>query len=740
MRGVTLIAALFHFSAMLSAQEIIEVTPMDIRPVGEDYAPVPLDSGFVMCSVRETQSTVDVRDASTHKPLSDLYWVPFREGRAETPVLFSSMLTTPVNEGPATFTNGGTTICYTRNLALPKKASHLRASNGQLGLFFSIQENGSWQAPIPFEFNSPKYSILHPTFSATGDTLYFASDMPGGHGGMDLYRSVRTTMGWTTPQNLGIEVNSGYNEAYPRLQPDGTMHFASDRPGGLGKLDIYTTYQEFGDWSLALALPAPINSAGNDFGYAMLPDGYSALMSSDRNGTDRIHLVKRTVPKFRDCDPQQRNNYCFVFKTRAHAATASLPLDHVWDLGDGTRTTGLRAEHCYARPGTYTVRSQLVDRKSGSVFHTLSTHEFVVEDRVQAYVASPDTIRTGRNVVLDPRLSHLPGMRPTEYHWDLGDGSTQQGSRVTHQYRTAGTYTIRLDILMAPDAEGRIHNACNTKQVVVIDRYREHEDMAVAAVYQDAFGKTHSYEYQELPFDHFDLAAEKLSDVKYAVELFASKERISLDDPRFMQLNKFYTVVEQYDPKRGAYVYSVGETNDIEELYKVFRKVKELDFLDAEVFALEVEKLIDLTKLALASVDDLNNGKLVLNTIHFEYKSAKLSNASEDILDLMAALMSNHSKLHMVIEAHTDGVGSRSYNIDLSQQRANAVVEYLAAQGIAPERFVAVGHGKNKPVADNRTEHGRSLNRRVEFRLTVEGEDPTTPRPVQQVAQQVAKP
>jgi len=715
----TIISTLVLLGLSAQAQEVFEVTRVAISPVGEDYSPVPLDGGFVMCSVRESQSAIAFRDASTAKPLSDLYWVPYKNGQSGTPVLFSTALATPVNEGPAAFRDGGRTICYTRNITVPKDRNSRKNGSGQLGLYFSKLVDGVWQEPLPFAYNSQKHSIMHPSFSTSGDTLYFASDMAGGQGGMDLYRSVFDGQEWSEPEGLGIEVNSTFNEAYPRIQNDGTLHFASDRPGGMGKLDIYQTTLVGKNWEPVMPLPAPLNSPGNDFGYSLLSD-HAALMSSDRDGTDAIYLAKRTVPKFRDCSPQEKNNYCFAFKTRKHAAMSSLPLDHVWEMGDGTRITGLLAEHCFTQAGNYTVRSMLVDRKSKSVFHILKTHELVVEDRIQAYVASPDTIRTGRNLVLDPRLSKLGGMEAAEYHWNLGDGTIMEGSKVQHAYRTSGTYTVMLDILSPPDAQGRIHNLCNTKVIQVIDKYREHEDMTITAVYQDAFGKTHSYEFQELPFDAFALASEDLTDVKFSVELFASKERISLDDPRFMEIRKFYRVVEQFDPKRGTYVYSVGETSDMEELYKIFQKVKELDFMDAEVHVLKEEKIIDLSELRTRQSKELDRSKLRVDNIHFAFKSAQLEESSWEVLDQIADLLSRYDDLQLVIEAHTDDIGSGAYNMELSQLRANSVVEHFIAKGFNADRFVAVGHGKNQPIASNRTEAGRSKNRRVEFRMSFE--------------------
>ncbi len=69
----------------------------------------------------------------------------------------------------------------------------------------------------------------------------------------------------------------------------------------------------------------------------------------------------------------------------------------------------------------------------------------------------------------------------------------------------------------------------------------------------------------------------------------------------------------------------------------------------------------------------------------------------------------------MRIEGHTDSVGTRPYNLALSQRRAQSVVEYLVNKGIDPTRLSSQGFGMEKPIASNKTEEGRSQNRRVEM-------------------------
>lgn len=135
---------------------------------------------------------------------------------------------------------------------------------------------------------------------------------------------------------------------------------------------------------------------------------------------------------------------------------------------------------------------------------------------------------------------------------------------------------------------------------------------------------------------------------------------------------------------------------------------------------------MDLSQLDLASLEELNHKKLRTSAIHFAYKSAAIDTASGPVLEQVATLMRQHPELNLVIEAHTDDIGSRRYNMDLSQARALAVMDHLVERDVLPARMVPVGHGKNQPIASNKSEQGRALNRRVEFRLVVKEPVPAT--------------
>ncbi len=104
--------------------------------------------------------------------------------------------------------------------------------------------------------------------------------------------------------------------------------------------------------------------------------------------------------------------------------------------------------------------------------------------------------------------------------------------------------------------------------------------------------------------------------------------------------------------------------------------------------------------------------------IHFELDSAAIDERSHDLLNEVASAMHDHPEITQVrIEGHTDDTGDRDYNVQLSEERAEAVHDYLVAAGIDDDRLHAVGLGPDEPIADNATAEGREQNRRVEFHI-----------------------
>jgi len=106
-------------------------------------------------------------------------------------------------------------------------------------------------------------------------------------------------------------------------------------------------------------------------------------------------------------------------------------------------------------------------------------------------------------------------------------------------------------------------------------------------------------------------------------------------------------------------------------------------------------------------------GDVVLQGVNFRTDSAELTGDSKSILDGVAKGLREHRRLRVEVQGHTDSTGSARHNLGLSQRRAEAVRDYLQAQGVSADQMTAKGYGQTQPIASNATAEGRAQNRRV---------------------------
>jgi len=115
---------------------------------------------------------------------------------------------------------------------------------------------------------------------------------------------------------------------------------------------------------------------------------------------------------------------------------------------------------------------------------------------------------------------------------------------------------------------------------------------------------------------------------------------------------------------------------------------------------------------------DGDNVRLIMpNNITFDTDRSDLRASFTEVLNSIILVLNHYPDTTLNIVGHTDSVGSDAYNLTLSNNRANAVAQYLVSQNVAPSRVTSRGAGEKYPVASNDSESGRSLNRRVELSI-----------------------
>lgn len=197
---------------------------------------------------------------------------------------FKVELNTSYHEGPITFSADRQQVFFTKTNARDGVTVSSQSGEAKLKIYYAFQGQYDWTGVQELSINDDEHNTLHPSLSADGNRLFFTSDRPGGHGGLDLYFSEWRNGAWTPPINLGSEVNSSGNDCYPYIHESGRLFFASDRSGGMGRLDLYTIDLSGRQWGKVYRLPEPYNSPSDDFGMILGADEQSGYLSSNRPG------------------------------------------------------------------------------------------------------------------------------------------------------------------------------------------------------------------------------------------------------------------------------------------------------------------------------------------------------------------------------------------------------------------------------------------------------------------------
>lgn len=201
--------------------------------------------------------------------------------------LIKKKVNTKYHEGPLCFSPDGKKVYFTRNNISKGKSRRDQKGIQNLKMYVAtVLQDGSWSKEAEVPFNSKDYSVGHPTISKDGATLYFASDMPGGFGGADIYKvSIAADGTLGTPINLGTQVNTEGQEMFPWINQEGYLFFSSNGHIGLGGLDVFLlTPSKKGGFDKLINAGKPMNSQNDDFAFTMNPDGKTGYFSSNRGG------------------------------------------------------------------------------------------------------------------------------------------------------------------------------------------------------------------------------------------------------------------------------------------------------------------------------------------------------------------------------------------------------------------------------------------------------------------------
>jgi peptidoglycan-associated lipoprotein len=276
------------------AEYTAEPAPLNTRYA--EYAPMPFrNNQLVFTSDRPLPASKGIY-AWTGNSFSNLFIADLSSDNV-TP--FDTYLNSADNEGTACFNSDFTEIIFSRCTGQKKEDAYCK-------LMASDYRNGAWSAPRVLDFVEDKVNYVHPSLSVDGKWLYFSANHPDGWGGYDIYVSERLNGQWSTPKILSRGINTTGDEKFPFIDQD-TLYFASDVHPGMGGLDIFSAYKmPGGNWSPPFNLKPPINSGGDDFGFVVfsrtegsadtLEMGFFSSTRADGAGNDDIYRYIKRIP------------------------------------------------------------------------------------------------------------------------------------------------------------------------------------------------------------------------------------------------------------------------------------------------------------------------------------------------------------------------------------------------------------------------------------------------------------
>ena len=689
-------------SAAMAQQSPYNVTKTSFSTDNYDeFAPVFWKNGLVFCTDRGQAVN------SQGQAVVKMFYVDTTLASKKTKP-FSKDLKSKLNDGPASFNRAGDTIYFSRNLVVEGNFKLLSTYRNKLGLFYAVSEGKGWGRIRELRFNTEWFNITMPCLSHDGKRLYFASDKPDGVGGLDIYYSNWKNGYWEDPVNLGPEVNTEGNETYPFISETGELFFASDGHGGFGGKDIYVTKQKDNSWHSPVRLAAPLNSEYDDFGIVTNGEVKEGYFSSARGKSVDIYHFTSEMPQVWFADAQKENLYCFSVSDTGKIVADTVSLQYVWDFGDNTKAIGTKVHHCFPGPGRYNIALDIMDRATGNSFFRKQTYDVEIFDFDQPYITSPLYGVTGEAIGFDGMKSYCPGYTITGFFWDFGDGTQETGAEPSHVFMRAGEYDVRLGLTLRSQTNGDVLKRAVTKRIRIFDTRQAMESwLAARPVTVTEPIDLRQYE-NVIVRGQYWADDEFLKEAVFHVEILSSKTKMELTNPIFRSVPSKYSVQEVFYPESGTYSYIIDQQMSLMAAYPAYREMLSLGFRGAMV------RLYVLQDAAERELNILKRNYGVMTDTYFDARNRLVTNAYL-MLDQVVMLMNKYPSLKLEIGVHTDNQGVPSVLERLSQTRAQVIVNYLINRGISASRLTARGYGSTRPVASNATWLERRLNRRVEF-------------------------
>ena len=290
--GNAMLESCRNYRSFMEDSTLYNVVTTNINTAEADFSPNIWNGKVIFASARDRDRLLF---GWTARPFLQLFAADYY-GKPELgePEKMKGRVNSKLHEAHVTFSPDGETMFFSRNNIIKGKIGKSSEGIIRLKTYRSDLKKGKWKEVEGIPFNDDEYSVGHPALTPDGKMMYFASDMPGGEGGTDLYVVTLDieNHNWGKPMNLGPEVNTPGNEMFPWVAADGTLYYSSNGKKGLGGLDLFRALNLNTSEPQIINMGYPINSARDDFALVLDPKRGMGFFSSNRangKGDDDIY-------------------------------------------------------------------------------------------------------------------------------------------------------------------------------------------------------------------------------------------------------------------------------------------------------------------------------------------------------------------------------------------------------------------------------------------------------------------
>ena len=697
-----------------------------------DFAPTFYYNDLIFSSSRSVAVEKQGKVAWTNDAFNQHYIaVENNEDNTLESKALRSFIGNDINDAPMSYLPSIDMVAITSNNFMDG-IRHIAGSGLMMDIYlFNIKSKKEWNHSTEqfFTFNATvdakkPFSTGHPCLTNNGTALYFSSDKPGGYGGYDIYVSYRTATGWTLPQNLGHPINSPGNEMTPFVDANGRLYFSSDWHHGFGGMDIFTANRYSYGWGNVENMGNQVNSPGDDMYFVFNPKQREGYFSSNRTGGRGNEDIYK------------------VIQQKAHPTQQSLPL--------AVGNKFVLDDH-YFRPGDGTIQNQ-DSRQLFDILQRLSDNPNIVI-QINGYTDAPGT--ASNNLILSKnRASSLANFFISKgisrnRIINKGYGESFLVNKCSDNVpctdeEHAQNRRIELFAVGTINNDGVVNITYNAAPAPDADKIAEKAvAVAVAAAKPPKQSKS-TYTRKPKRQDHY-----AIGDVIEVASVFYEHGKSRIDERKSPGLKELLEVLNEHkhvvieigahtdasgsakyntelSEKRAQAVKKYLENNGIPSARLKAKGYGESKLLnrckDGVKCSSEEHAQNRRTEFKVIGQQGFKVGDVIkVDNINYELNKAKLDmKESRGLTEIITLLKVN--KISVEIRSHTDSKGSSKYNLELSQERAKAVYDYLVKNGVNKHRLKYKGYGESLLI--NKCKDGvrcsdsqHAQNRRTDFKV-----------------------